>query len=258
MNVVALLAVCLFSPPAAESLAPAESWPIELDSHHVQGLAMSPEHLWITSVEGKARRAWVFRLDRKALRLVEKRELTKGPRYHPGGCQWAGGRLVVPVAEYRPKSTTTVHYLDPVTLATLSSFEVSDHLGAIASDGTTTLYAANWDAREFMVLNKNGEIRSKIPSPTGAAYQDVEFHGGRLYASGMDRKAPGGLSVVDVFEPAETSLRHVARYTLAGRTRTGAPFGREGFTFFENSFFLLPEDGPNTTLYRFETPMGSK
>lgn len=235
------------------SLQVAEQWPIAHDLHHVQGLAVSDQSFWITSVDRRARRGFVYRVARDSLKVVAERDITLDRQIHPGGMQLAVDRLWIPLAEYRPRSTSTVLQLDPTSLETLGKFTLADHLGGAACDGRERLYAANWDARTIYVLDLQGKELERRDNPTGVAYQDFEFHDGRLYAAGSTKLDGEPAAVVDAIDVTNWSL--AARYVLRGQVRSGGSnFCREGFCKFGGSFYVLPEDGPNGTVYRFAIP----
>ena len=254
----AKLSICitlaLVAPAAADEptsvLQMAESWHIDHQTHHVQGLCVSEDMFWVSSVDRRERAGWVFRVDRQTLKVAARRRLAFGPQYHPGGMQKVGGDLWVPVAEYRPRSSTTLVQLDAQTLETKRSLALDDHIGALAADGDATLYAVNWDSRQFYVLDERGTVVRRVDNPTSVAYQDIEWHDGRLMGTGQATLGERRSGVVDVIDPA--TWRLVRRYELQGRLRSGkGHFGREGFSRWREDFYLLPEDGPNSTVYRF-------
>ena len=243
-----------------------ESWPIDHPLHHVQGLAVSDQWFWITSVDRRTRRGYVYRVSRETLKVVAERDITLDAQCHPGGMQLAADRLWVPVAEYRPRSTSSVLQLDPMSLETLDKFALADHLGGAAVDAGRRVYTANWDARTIYVLDAAGKELERHDNPTGVAYQDFEFHEGKLYSAGSTKLDAAGstkldaagntkvdghpTAVVDVIDVAKWTL--VDRYALRGELRSGGGnFCREGFCKFGDSFYVLPEDGPNATVYRF-------
>ncbi len=237
-------------PPAETVLNLAESWHIDHSTHHVQGLCVSKDAFWISSVERATKSGWIFRVARASLQVESSRRLTDGPRYHPGGMQLSGTKLWIPLAEYRPHSTSRIVKLNADTLAEEFAFTVDDHIGAVAVDSAGTIYAANWDAEEFYLFDRDGTLKRKVINPTGVAYQDFEWHDGRLLGTGRIGSGRTARGVVDSIDPK--GWRHVARYVLAGTSRTGQRnFGREGFCSFAGDFYLLPEDGPNSTVYRF-------
>ncbi|MGD9645984.1 MAG: DUF6454 family protein [Pirellulales bacterium] len=238
--------------PAIEpvSLQLAESWPIEHDLHHVQGLAVSDEWFWITSVDRRARRGYIYRVSRATLKVVAERDLTLDGQIHPGGLQLTGERLWTPVAEYRPRSTSTIVQLDPTSLETLDKFALDDHLGGVAVDAGRRVLAANWDARTIYELDTDGHVLARRDNPTGVAYQDFEYHDGRFYAAGSTKLDGQPAAVVDLIDVADWQL--AARWALRGEVRSGgSDFCREGFCKFGNSFYVLPEDGLQATVYRF-------
>ena len=244
-------------------LTVAESWPIDHPLHHVQGLAVTDKWFWITSVDRRARRGFVYRVSRDTLKIVAQRDITLDAQCHPGGLQLAADRLWIPVAEYRPRSTSTMLQLDPTSLETLDKFVLADHLGGAAVDAGQRIYTANWDARTIYVLDTAGKEVERRDNPTGVAYQDFEFHAGKLYCAGSTKLDAAGdtklagqpTAVVDVIDVANWTL--VDRYALRGTLRSGGSnFCREGFCKFGDSFYVLPEDGPNATVYRFPISAG--
>jgi hypothetical protein len=234
-------------------LALAQSHPFAFaETHHVQGLAADADRFYASSVERGANVGWMFQVDRADGKALRTARFVLGPQYHPGGMQLRDGKLYVPLAEYRPKSTTTILVLDANDFRVLQSFPVRDHIGAVAVDDRGGMYAANWDAREIYFLNAAGEEVERRANPTGVAYQDVEWRDGRLWGCGNAKTPSGPRSVVDVVDVA--TWKHVRRFLLAGERRTGGSnFSREGFTLDGRRLLLLPEDGPNSTVYVFET-----
>ena len=236
-------------------LEPESSWHVDHATHHVQGLSVSDDEFWISSVDRGMKAGFIFLVDRGTLKVTSTRRLAFGPQYHPGGMQRVGERLWVPVAEYRPRSTTTIVALDASTLETERKFTLDDHIGALAADGAGTLFAANWDARQIYLLDEDGHVQERVDTPTSVAYQDMEWHRGRLWATGVASIESRRAAVVDVIDPDTWQLEE--RYELKGRLRSGeGHFAREGFCFFKDDFYLLPEDGPHTTVYRFSRRAG--
>ncbi|MBI2825296.1 MAG: hypothetical protein HYX69_11480 [Planctomycetia bacterium] len=247
-------AVLLFVLPAASveprQLEVKQSWPIDYATHHVQGLAATDDTFWITSVDRAAKAGWVYKVDRPTMRVARERQLTIGEQYHPGGVQLAAGKLWVPLAEYRPRSTSTILALNPNSLDTEATFTLDDHIGALAADGRGTLYAGNWDCRQIYVLSEDGTVKRKVDNPTPVAYQDFEYHDGLLWGGGRLREDSRSSAVVDVIDTSTWKLRD--RYVLRGELKSsGSDFTREGLSKLGKSLFVLPEDGPRSTVYRF-------
>lgn len=253
--VVSLLAV-MGSLFAAETidLALAESVPIEFArTHHVQGVARDENRWYITSVDRGTRSGWLFALSAANHRLDASHRLALAAQIHPGGMQLREGKLYVPLAEYRPTSTSSILVIEAATCRVERTIPIDDHIGACASAEDGTLVLGNWDCRDIYTVDREGHVVAKRPNPTGVAYQDWEVHDGKIWGSGNTTLGGERASVVDVIDLATLTLEK--RFRLLGERKTGGDdFSREGFTKVGNSLWLLPEDGPNTTLYRFDLP----
>lgn len=217
--------------------------PLAFDTYHVQGLDLTERFYFLTSVDTKKRRAWLFKIDKKSGHLCSKKDLTDDLLIHPGGMQYDGQSLWVPNAEYTRESRTKIHDIDPNDLQIRKSFEVDDHIGAIASDGKSRLYGVNWDAKDFYTWDFDGIQLKKIASPTSAAYQDIKFYAGKLICSGHRN----GRSVIDVIDPKTWSL---AKRINLPRDSWKTNLSREGMAFDGNLYFL-PDDGPDSHILIF-------
>jgi hypothetical protein len=223
----------------AALLLQAPSWPIYHTHDHVQGLDVDRHWFWISAVDRRTKTGWIWRVDRRTLRTAAERNITQGALYHPGGLQVAGGSLWVPLAEYRPRSTSRVLELDPLTLAEHRSFAVDDHLGAVATDGRTFILGANWDARRFYRWTLTGQRIDAVDNPGPLAIQDLKWIDGKLYAGGLvERKCRLEQLDPQTFAPVR-SLR------LPG----GVCYTHEGMALFDGHFYFLPEDEPNSRIY---------
>jgi len=98
---------------------------LDFDTHHPQGMVRFGDSLFLSSVEIIERteryetpqdgydrtagvgRGWVFRLNLDG-ELQDSAELGEGDIYHPGGIDFDGQYLWVPVAEYRPDSESII------------------------------------------------------------------------------------------------------------------------------------------------------
>lgn len=217
--------------------------PLEFDTYHVQGLDLTERFYFVTSVDTKQRRAWLFKIDRKSGRLDSKRDLTEGLLIHPGGMQCDGQSLWVPNAEYKRESKANILNIDPNNLQIRRSFDVDDHIGAMASDGRKLLYGVNWDAKHFYTWDFDGVQLGKVASPTSTAYQDIKFYADTLLCSGHQ----DGRSVIDIIDPKTWSL--VKRIDLP-QDRWKTHLSREGMAFDGNLYFL-PDDGPDSHILIF-------
>lgn len=227
-----------------------QQWHVKHPTHHVQGLCVTGDFFWISSVDRGAKTGWIYKVDRDGLNVVSEAKLVDGPRFHPGGMQLVDNVIWVPLAEYRRHSSTVVLALDANTLAEKDHFLVDDHLGAVAVEADKTVYAANWDAKQIYRFDIEGKRHRVSDSPTAVAYQDIEYHHGYLWGTGRAKVNGKGRSVVDVLDGDD--LTFVQRIVLRGETATvGEYFAREGLSVFGKDLYLMPEDGPETRIYQF-------
>jgi hypothetical protein len=239
--------------PKATLLALVDKQALTFASHHVQGLAVSAEQYWISSVDRGAKQGFVFRVERSTGKVAAQRELSFGAQFHPGGIDLVDGALWVPVAEYRPRSSTTIVKLDPTTLETLASFTIDDHIGCLTVVAGEEIVAANWDARTFYRLSLTGKRLGESANPRAAAYQDLKTDGALILAAGTEKRDGVAVPVVDRLNA--TTLALVSRWQPQGTLQTGGSnFCREGCAIFRGEIYLMPEDGPHTTIYRFVKP----
>jgi hypothetical protein len=217
--------------------------PLRFDTHHVQGLGLTEQFYFVTSVDPEQKRGWLFKILRRNGDLHSKMELTDGTLIHPGGVQFDGRYLWVPNAEYRRESRSVVCGLDPNSLEIRRSFPVDDHIGAVASNGKDRLYGVNWDAVHFYVWDFDGHRLNKVKSPTSMAYQDIKYLAGKLLCSGHK----GNDSAVDVIDPESWTL---VKRVLLPQSGGKHMLSREGMAFDGNLYFL-PDDGPDSLIMIF-------
>jgi hypothetical protein len=111
---------------------PVATVPIAFPTHHPQGMVKIGERFYMSSVEivertqrfpeprdGLDRTAGkgvghLFEFDGSG-KLLRQVKLGEGDIYHPGGIDYDGKHIWVPVAEYRPNSRSIVYRVDPAT-----------------------------------------------------------------------------------------------------------------------------------------------
>lgn len=219
--------------------------------YHVEGLALDPARIWVTSIDHATQRGYLHVFDRATGRLLNRIDLTDGPRCHPGGISLSGGSLWVPVAEDRPNSTAVLLRIDNATLTVQRRIPVADHLGFVAAS-PQGLVAGNWDSRLLYVFDAagNGPIRV-VANPSPTHYQDMKFDGNQLVAGG-DRSPWSG--TVDWLSFPSLKLE---RSLTTGSTGSIRPFGRggplsgEGMAIEGRELYFAPEDGPSR-VFHFE------
>jgi hypothetical protein len=259
-----LLVIALGLAPPTVELTLAESRPLGYaKTHHVQGLAIDAKRVYVSSVERATSLGWLFVLNRASLAIESTHRLALASQYHPGGMQLRDGRLYLPLAEYRPLSSASLLMIDLSPLddpnksqrrvVIRSWTSIDDHIGGIAVDPAGRMFIANWDAKLIRTVGTNGQIERESPNPTGIAYQEMEWHDGILWCAGNTKEKNQVHSVVDLIDPS--TGQWTKRYQLAGKRSDGASdFAHEGFTKEGSQLWLLPEDGPKSTLYRFDLP----
>ena len=223
-----------------QAMAPERVLTLQGDTHHVQGVLADGATFLATGVDRQAGKGYLFEYDMHTGSRLRGVELQQGNRFHPGGIDSDGDSVWIPVAEYRPGSTTTVQRRSRKTLELIYSFEVQDHIGALAVGGGR-LYAANWDARKIVELSLEGRVLRKRDNPTPLEIQDWKYRHGLLVAAATAPATAGGPAVA-WFDPE--SLR-LLKTMPAGATDRGTPFTNEGLDSRDGTLYLLPEDSPS-------------
>ena len=91
----------------------------------------------------------LFKIDETG-KLIADLPLGEGTIYHPGGIDYDGTSIWVPVAEYRPDSRSIIYRVDPETMKAAEVFRFADHIGAIVHDtDDRTLHGVSWGSRRF-------------------------------------------------------------------------------------------------------------
>lgn len=238
----------LLAQPAAESL---DSWrqtlvtTVAVDLHHVQGIDIAGDVLWVSSVDAKSKKGYLSRIELPSGKLLNQVEVQEGNRIHPGGITLDGASVWIPVAEYDRDGPTTVQRRNAKTLALESSFEVDDHIGCIAA-GEDFLIGGNWDSKNLYRWDKKGKEIWKKANPTKTSWQDLKMDGDLLMGSGNSSRETGA---VDWLRLSDLSLQ---RRITTGKTDRNKPFTNEGMTYKRRRLYLLPEDAPSR-LFEFRS-----
>jgi len=224
--------------------------PLDGQVFHVQGVDLDETHIWVTSMDRRARRGFLHEFDRATGKLLRRVELTDGVRFHPGGMSISGNSIWIPVAELRPNSTTVVQEIDTSSLTVRRRIAVPDHLGCVAASNAQ-LVAGNWNSRLLYVFDlARGGPPQVTANPSAIRYQDMKIVDGQLVASGSRTRYAGGVEWLEL-----ASLK-VVRSLHAGPTGRVYPFSRarpytaEGMTLSGRDLYLLPEDG-RSRLFHF-------
>jgi hypothetical protein len=227
---------------AADSLSRVSAWPpFGFDAFHVQGLEVTSDFIFFTSVDKMKAAGWIFKLDRRTMKLLRKRNLARLLDIHPSGIDYDGENVWLAMAVYSESSSATVMALDPETLKIVKKFDVKDHIGAVARDGNLVI-GANWDAKQFYFWNTDGIFIEKRESPTGAGYQDCKGASGFLMCGGG-----GYLDWIDI-----KNWKLVKRFEIKEESDAGNSIVREGSCLLDGRVLFLPDDGPGARVYEYK------
>jgi Family of unknown function (DUF6454) len=202
-------------------------------------------------------------------RLVRQIELDEGTVYHPGGIDYDGRSLWVPVAEYRPDSRATVYRVDPESLRAREAFRVTDHIGGLVRDRVSgRLHGVSWGSRRFYTWNSRGRQLAVAPNPEHYIdFQDCAYaRFAKAVCTGITeytgptgtRFELGGIGVVDLDSAMLGAEVPVQTYSAAGHAVTRNPVELEVDGDMLR-MYAAPDDGEEgagTELLVLEAPAG--
>jgi len=181
----------------------------------------------------------LFVMDR-AGHLQKDITLGEGDMYHPGGIDFDGTNVWIPVAQYRPDSSAIIYRVDATTLDVHKQFEVKDHFGGIVIDKQTGHLVGNtWGSRRFAEWDLQGKQLSTWQNPNYFIdYQDCQYvPNSRMLCSGITNlpQTPaaggtgaiyelGGMAMIDL--KSHSVIRDVPfqQWSTAGHVATRNPF----------------------------------
>ena len=225
--------------------APSQTIELHAVMDHPQGIEVEGDRLWVTWVDRKNKTGHLGEFDIVSGKLLRLVPVHQGERYHPGGIARDGDSLWLPVAEYRPNSSSVIQRRNKKTLELEAEFEVADHIGCVAAGGGS-VYGGNWDAQQIYTWDRAGRLVAKRDNPSGTAFQDLKLAGGRLIGGGL--RADGG--AIDWLDPEDL---HLVERIRAGKSNRGVMFTQEGMAIAGDRLYLLPEDSPSR-LFVFRVP----
>ncbi len=150
---------------------------LKFNAHHGQGLVKVGDDFVLSAVDRVTQGGYLIKFD-AAGNLIQEIQQTQGAAYHPGGIDYDGESIWVPIAEYVRDSTAVVYKLDPQTMQIEKAFDVpDDHVGGIVRDGDS-LFGVSWGSRRIMQWTLDGELVSVQANPTHwTDYQDCQSLG---------------------------------------------------------------------------------
>ncbi len=119
-------------------------------------------HLYVTDRAGK---------------LLKDIHLGEGAIYHPGGLDFDGRYIWLPVAKYRPDSKAIIYRVDTRTWKVEEMFRVDDHIGGVVYDSKRKrVVGQSWGSRRFYEWTVDGHQKRKSMNPSHFVdYQDCEY-----------------------------------------------------------------------------------
>jgi hypothetical protein len=268
---------------------PVSAVPINFLTHHPQGMVKIGDTLFVSSVEIQqptkrfpqpvdgydrdtgAGVGHLFKIDMKG-NLIADITLGEGTIYHPGGIDYDGKYIWVPVAEYRPNSRSIVYRVDPETMKAQEMFRFADHIGGVVHNtDDKSLHGVSWGSRRFYrwPVDANGKPINASESPEKLRalntshyldYQDCKYVGAsRMLCSGVTemRMTPeatpfrlGGLDLVNLADGRPLFQTPVLLWTAGGMDMTHNPVWMEASDAGIRGYFM-PEDD-KSTLYIYE------
>lgn len=214
---------------------------------HPQGMVDAGGHTFLSSVEIVERSApyatpaspgrgvgHLFVID-AAGSLVRDIVLGEGNMYHPGGIDFDGTDVWVPVGEYRPASSSMVLTVDPQTFAVTERFRVPDSIGWVVGDAAAGLvHGGNWGSRRFYAWSIDGREHDRWDNPSSFVdYQDCQLAGsGYAICSGLAALPTpdgreyelGGLAVINLDNHTIVHETPIQLFSAAGHVVTRNPF----------------------------------
>ncbi len=220
-----------------QSPAPERTIALEGQTHHVQGIVVEGDTLFLTAVDRANRKGFLFEYSIATGKRVREVEIQDGDRFHPGGFDADATSLWIPVAEYKRNSSAVIQKRNKKTLALEASFPVADHVGCVAVS-KNRLYGGNWDSKQIYEWTLDGREIRKRENPSEVHYQDMKYRHGRLVAGGLT--ATSGF--VEFLHPE--TLRVETRLEF-GKTDRGVLYTHEAMDAHDGLLYLLPEDAPS-------------
>ena len=261
----------------------AQRLPLRFPTHHPQGFALVGDRIFMSTVEiaeptvrfpapvdgldrspGKGV-GHVLVLDRLG-NLLRDIVLGEGDIYHPGGIDFDGRTVWVPVAEYRPGSRSIVYALDPTSLVAREAFRVDDHIGGVVRDPRTgRIHGVSWGSRtEYTWTPEGRELDARANPSHLVDYQDCAYVAvGKQLCSGVTilpgpggtRYELGGLALKDLKDGRILHEIPFPYFSAAGHTATRNPVALETSGTVLR-LFAAPDDGgevAGTELLVYET-----
>jgi len=269
-----------------------ETVPMKFTTYHPQGMVKIGDTLVVSSVEVKVRTrrfpqpvdgydrdagegtGHLFKADLKGNLLAEL-TLGEGAVYHPGGIDYDGRYIWVPVTEYRPNSRSIIYRVDPITMKAEEMFRFRDSIGGMVHDTDDhTLHGVSWGSRRFYrwTLDSSGRVTNATAPPDTLRtlntshyvdYQDCKYAGRhRMLCTGVTelRQRPdgppfrlGGIDLVDLRDGRPLHQVPVLLWTTGGLDMTHNPVWFAATQTGLRGYFMPEDDKSTLYVYEVET-----
>lgn len=263
--------------------------PIQFPTFHPQGMVKVGEDFYVSSVDIRVPTkrfpqlqndydrdagdgvGHLFKLD-KTGKLLADITLGEGTMYHPGGIDYDGRYIWVPVAEYRPNSATIVYRVDPQTMKAEEVFRFRDHIGGVVHNiDDKSLHGVSWGSRRFYAwpLGPDGKPTNLDTPPEKLRvmnpalyidYQDCHYIGGsKMLCSGLNNYrssagAPvfrlGGIEIVHLKTNHPVWQVPIELWSPSGLPMTQNPVWMEPTDNGVRAYFMPDDD--KSTLFVYE------
>ncbi|MBO9616973.1 MAG: hypothetical protein J7619_30080 [Dyadobacter sp.] len=189
---------------------------LPFQTFHTQGLTKAGGYYFLTAVDVKR---WpekypvpvdgmdrdtgegigrVFKFDESG-KLVAQVTIGEKSIYHPGGIDFDGKYIWIPVCEYRPHGNSIVYRMDPQTMEVEKMWDVHDALGAVVSVAKEEIIGMNWDAEQFYKWARKDDshhgwelVSKQSNNMFTFKIQDAKYVGaGMMLCSGLNRWKQG-------------------------------------------------------------------
>src|SRR3954462_3603540 len=240
----------------------AGSIPVAFGAFHPQGMVKIGDTFFVSSVDKGTQVGHLFKIDNSG-KLLADLKLVEGAMYHPGGIDYDGPDIWVPLAEYRPDSRSIVYRVNPDTMKATEVLRVADHLGAVVHDtDDDSVHAVSWGSRRFYKWTRGGAgpMTQTLNPSYYVDYQDCKYiRGHRMVCSGVAdlRGAPGlpafrlgGLELIDLADGSPIHQVPIALVTPSGVGMTQNPLWLEPHGTGLRAYFM-PEDN-HSTIYIYD------
>ena len=269
--------------------------PVAFPTFHPQGMVKIGDTFFVSSVEVKqpTKRfpapvdgydrdtgvgvGHLFKFDASG-KLLADLVLGEKTIYHPGGIDYDGTDIWVPVAEYRPNSKSIVYRVDPQAMKATEVFRWADHIGGVVHDTEDgTLHGVSWGSRRLYRWKLDAHRRLANVVTRGKPqftmnpshyvdYQDCKYVGQhRMVCTGLAELRPspggaafrlGGLDLIDLRDGRPIHQVPVPLWTENGLDMTHNPTWFEVVSGGLRAYFM-PEDN-TSTVYVYEVELTGK